>query len=392
MTTRARCFICVLAVPLAALLSCTSSAKAPATGSHAGRRSKGRPVHRLLRVRERHLAGREPHPGRSCRAGVGAPPPARRTGSSCRSCSEELSASRRLASGKHRATARRSLRVVHGRGRIEAPGLTPLAPLLADIDARPEPADLQRIIRRLHDLAIPVAVRDRRRLGLPRARTLHRQRRRRRPGLVRPRQLPQERAALRGGARAVPGARRARPRTGGMAGRARPGVRPRHSRARDAPRRGVSRPRGGGRPGRDRPSDDLRAARAARAARRLGARTSTRPGCRGSTSTSPSRSSSSGWTRSSRETPLSGLEGVPPLAAARLRLAVALEILRRCDLRLRGRAPTGRDRDQAAGASAAWSRRRACSETRSGGSTPSGISRRPPRRRRRRSFERCWRS
>ena len=40
---------------------------------------------------------------------------------------------------------------------VEAAGLTPLAPLLADIDAVKKPADVQRIIRRLHDLAIPVA-------------------------------------------------------------------------------------------------------------------------------------------------------------------------------------------------------------------------------------------
>jgi len=40
--------------------------------------------------------------------------------------------------------------------KIEALGLTPLAPLLADIDAIRSRADLQRSIRRLHALAIPV--------------------------------------------------------------------------------------------------------------------------------------------------------------------------------------------------------------------------------------------
>ena len=39
---------------------------------------------------------------------------------------------------------------------IDAAGLTPLAPLLAEIDAVRESADVQRIIRRLHELAIPV--------------------------------------------------------------------------------------------------------------------------------------------------------------------------------------------------------------------------------------------
>lgn len=40
---------------------------------------------------------------------------------------------------------------------IESKGLTPLAPLIAGIDAVRTPADVQRLIRRLHDLAIPVA-------------------------------------------------------------------------------------------------------------------------------------------------------------------------------------------------------------------------------------------
>ena len=37
---------------------------------------------------------------------------------------------------------------------IEAAGISPIAPLLADIDAAKTPADVQRIIRRLHDLGI----------------------------------------------------------------------------------------------------------------------------------------------------------------------------------------------------------------------------------------------
>lgn len=40
--------------------------------------------------------------------------------------------------------------------RIDAAGLTPLAPLLADIDGARSPADVQRIVRRLHELAVPV--------------------------------------------------------------------------------------------------------------------------------------------------------------------------------------------------------------------------------------------
>jgi endothelin-converting enzyme/putative endopeptidase len=39
---------------------------------------------------------------------------------------------------------------------IDASGLTPLAPLLADIDAVRNLADVQRVIRRLHELAVPV--------------------------------------------------------------------------------------------------------------------------------------------------------------------------------------------------------------------------------------------
>src|SRR5262249_8172169 len=41
--------------------------------------------------------------------------------------------------------------------KIEADGLAPLAPLLAEIDGARTPADVQRAIRRLHDIAIPVA-------------------------------------------------------------------------------------------------------------------------------------------------------------------------------------------------------------------------------------------
>lgn len=39
---------------------------------------------------------------------------------------------------------------------VDAAGLTPLAPLLAEIDGIRNPADAERIIRRLHELAIPV--------------------------------------------------------------------------------------------------------------------------------------------------------------------------------------------------------------------------------------------
>ncbi|HWC66247.1 MAG TPA: M13 family metallopeptidase N-terminal domain-containing protein, partial [Thermoanaerobaculia bacterium] len=39
---------------------------------------------------------------------------------------------------------------------IEAAGLAPLAPLLGEIDGIRNPADVQRVIRRLHDLAVPV--------------------------------------------------------------------------------------------------------------------------------------------------------------------------------------------------------------------------------------------
>src|SRR5262249_13984203 len=37
---------------------------------------------------------------------------------------------------------------------IEAAGIAPIAPLLADIDKAKSPADIQRLIRRLHDLGI----------------------------------------------------------------------------------------------------------------------------------------------------------------------------------------------------------------------------------------------
>ena len=40
--------------------------------------------------------------------------------------------------------------------RVEAAGLTPLAPLLAEIHGARSPDDVQRLIRRLHELAIPV--------------------------------------------------------------------------------------------------------------------------------------------------------------------------------------------------------------------------------------------
>jgi endothelin-converting enzyme/putative endopeptidase len=39
-------------------------------------------------------------------------------------------------------------------GAIDAAGISPIAPLLADIDAANTPADVQRVIRRLHDLGI----------------------------------------------------------------------------------------------------------------------------------------------------------------------------------------------------------------------------------------------
>ena len=236
MTTPARCFICVLAVPLAALLSCTAR-----TPRRPRRTSIGGSTHTDFDAFANAPGGRANPIPPSSRAGADAPLPARRTGASCRAAPGAL-ASRRLASGKQRTTPRRSLRVVHGRGTprgsgSHAAGAVPRRHRFDPESGRP-PAEHPASPCPGHS----GRVRDRRSDGQPRARTLHRQRRRRWPGLVRPRQVPSERAALRASAPAVPGARRARPRAGGEAGRRGQGVLPRHSRARDAPRRGLSRP------------------------------------------------------------------------------------------------------------------------------------------------------
>jgi len=154
MTTSARGSICVLALPLVALLSCTSPAAAPvgttpdvdrridpctdfdafANGpwraanpipaqlSRWGRRAAARETNRRqLQELLQELSGREDWPRGSIE---------RLLGDHYASCMDEAS--------------------------IEGLGLAPLAPLLADIDAIRSRADLQRSIRRLHALAVPV--------------------------------------------------------------------------------------------------------------------------------------------------------------------------------------------------------------------------------------------
>ena len=123
MTTRALGFTCVAALPLVALLSCATPATAPASPSAEATPDVDRSVDPCtdFDAFANGPGGRRTPFRRSCRAGVGAPRPARRTGASFRSCSRS-SPSRRLASRKHRTTPRRSLRLVHGRGEGRAPG------------------------------------------------------------------------------------------------------------------------------------------------------------------------------------------------------------------------------------------------------------------------------
>ena len=154
MRTTARLFTCLLAFPLVALLSCTAPAAAPAAPtpdvdrridpctdfdayangpwrtanpipeqlSRWGRRAAARETNRRqLQELLQELSRREDWPRGSIE---------RLLGDHYASCMDEA--------------------------RIEGLGLTPVAPLLDEIDAIRSRSDLQRSIRRLHALAIPV--------------------------------------------------------------------------------------------------------------------------------------------------------------------------------------------------------------------------------------------
>src|SRR5262249_20245167 len=69
---------------------------------------------------------------------------------------EEAAARRDAAAGSAERLAGDFYASCMDEPRVDAAGATPLAPLLAEIDAARTPADAQRIIRRLHALGVAV--------------------------------------------------------------------------------------------------------------------------------------------------------------------------------------------------------------------------------------------
>ena len=261
---------------------------------------------------------------------------------------EELAAKGGPASRKRRAAARRSLRGVHGRAgdrrrrrRRRWRRCSPTSPAVRD-----EPG-VERIDPPAARAGRPGPVRGHRRLGLPRSREHRREHRRRRPGLARPRLLPE--------ARAVASRRRARgieptwPRVltlGGMAAAPRAKAADEILALETRLAEASLAARGRRRPGRDRAQADVRAARAARSALRLGellrggrapADRRQRRRARVPRATGPR----------ARVDARGGVEGLPDLAPARVRVALAVEAVRRGVLRLQGQVPRRRHGDEA---------------------------------------------
>jgi putative endopeptidase len=154
MTTRARCFTCVLAVPLVALLSCTSSANT-ATGTTPEVDRRIDPCTDFDAFANGPWRAANPIPAQLSRWGRRAA--ARETNRrQLQELLQELSRPEDWPRGSIERVLADHYASCMDEARIEGLGLTPLAPLLADIDAIRSRADLQRSIRRLHALAVPV--------------------------------------------------------------------------------------------------------------------------------------------------------------------------------------------------------------------------------------------
>ncbi len=154
MTTRERGFTCILALPLVALMSCTSPAAAPAGATPGVDRSID-PCTDFDAFANGPWRAANPIPAQLSRWGRRAA--ARETNR--RQLQELLQDLSRREDWPHGSIERllgEHYASCMNEARVESLGLTPLAPLLADIDAIRSRADLQRSIRRLHDLAVPV--------------------------------------------------------------------------------------------------------------------------------------------------------------------------------------------------------------------------------------------
>ena len=154
MSTTARAFTCVLALPLVALLSCTAPAAAPA-GKPPEVDRKIDPCTDFDAYANGPWRAANPIPDQLSRWGRRAA--ARETNRrQLQDLLQELSRRQDWPRGSIERLLGDHYASCMDEARIEALGLKPLAPLLADIDAIRSRADLQRSIRRLHALAIPV--------------------------------------------------------------------------------------------------------------------------------------------------------------------------------------------------------------------------------------------
>ena len=245
-------------------------------------------MRRLLRVRERRVARRQPDPAvhgalePPVGGGGGRQGPAERDPRPGVGLHE-------LAEGKRRAADRRPLRLLHGRGarRGAGPRADPSPPRRDRRSHRHGrgPEGDRPPARAGHSRAL----RPHRLVGQPAADAGRRRRLRLGPRAARPRLLREERAAFPGGAREVPRPRGARDRAGRGEPRGFPTGGGRRLRHGEAARGGVARQRGAARPEGHRPQDHLRRADEPRPGLRLAGvlRRREAPACRPSTCSSP---------------------------------------------------------------------------------------------------------
>jgi len=154
MTTRLRGCTCVLALPLVALVSCTSPAAAPA-GATLDVDRRIDPCTDFDAFANGAWRAANPIPAQLSRWGQRAA--ARETNRrQLQELLQELSRREDWPRGNIERLVGDYYASCMDEASVERLGLTPLAPLLADIDAIRCRADLQRSIRRLHAVAVPV--------------------------------------------------------------------------------------------------------------------------------------------------------------------------------------------------------------------------------------------
>src|SRR5262249_19890665 len=151
MTIWTRCFIGVLALPLVGLLACTAPAAAPAGTTDVDR--KVDPCTDFDAYANGPWRAANPIPAQLSRWGRRADS-REKNRRQLQDLLQELSAREDWPRGSIERLIGDHYASCMDEARIESLGLTPLAPLLADIDAIRNQADLQRNIRRLHALAI----------------------------------------------------------------------------------------------------------------------------------------------------------------------------------------------------------------------------------------------